>query len=51
MDFLLYSVGASNGYDQYGHFLRALLIITNCNDYEITPIGGCEANFTGGVGQ
>jgi ABC-type transporter Mla subunit MlaD len=46
MDFLFYSVGSINGFDQYGHFLRALLIITNCNDYEVVPIGGCEANFS-----
>ena len=46
MDFLFYSVGTINGFDQYGHFLRALLIITNCNDYEVVPIGGCGANFT-----
>lgn len=46
MKFLFYSVGATNGYDNYGHFLRALLIVTNCNDYELRPIGGCEANFS-----
>ncbi len=46
MDFLFYSVGTINGFDQYGHFLRALLIITNCNDYEVVPIGGCGATFT-----
>lgn len=47
MDFLFYTVGATNGFDSYGHFLRALLIVTNCNDYEVRPIGGCEANFSG----
>jgi phospholipid/cholesterol/gamma-HCH transport system substrate-binding protein len=45
MDFFFFTVGATNGFDQYGHFLRAILVNNNCNDYEIDLIAGCSANF------
>jgi ABC-type transporter Mla subunit MlaD len=44
--FVFRSVGAINAFDQYGHFLRALLPLNNCVDYETAPEPGCDANFT-----
>ena len=47
---LIYNTTASlNGFDQYGHFGRTLVTLTNCLDYEPTAIGtsGCAARFNG----
>jgi hypothetical protein len=45
MDAIYNSAGSVNGFDQYGHFLRAELLVTNCVDYVTTTLSGCEANF------
>jgi phospholipid/cholesterol/gamma-HCH transport system substrate-binding protein len=42
---IFFTTGSVNAFDQYGHFLRALLPPNNCVDYEITPEAGCDANF------
>jgi hypothetical protein len=39
------TVGSVNAFDQYGHFLRALLPLNNCVDYESVPEPGCSAAF------
>ena len=47
---LIYNSTATlNGFDQYGHFGRTLVTLTNCLDYEPASIGasGCVANFNG----
>lgn len=45
---LIYNGAASNnGFDQYGHFLRTLVTLTNCLDYATTPASGCVADYTG----
>jgi ABC-type transporter Mla subunit MlaD len=41
------STASTNGFDQYGHFLRTLVTLTNCVDYATTPESGCVADFTG----
>jgi phospholipid/cholesterol/gamma-HCH transport system substrate-binding protein len=41
--------GAINGLDQYGHFLRTQLLVTNCTDYTVVTLSGCEANFIPGA--
>jgi phospholipid/cholesterol/gamma-HCH transport system substrate-binding protein len=43
------STGALNGFDQYGHFGRAHVALTNCIDYtpERAGASGCSARFTG----
>jgi hypothetical protein len=46
MDFLFYSVAAGNGFDEFGHYLRANLLVNTCSTYTTTPIEGCSANFT-----
>jgi phospholipid/cholesterol/gamma-HCH transport system substrate-binding protein len=48
MDYIFYQVAAVNGFDQYGHYLRAGLIVNLCSTYAISPAPGCSANFTGG---
>ena len=45
MDFLFYGVAAINGYDAYGHYLRASLIVNQCSNYAVAPVAGCSANF------
>jgi phospholipid/cholesterol/gamma-HCH transport system substrate-binding protein len=45
MDFLFYGVSAINGYDAFGHYLRASLIVNQCSNYAIAPVAGCTANF------
>ncbi len=36
-----------NGFDEFGHYLRAQLLVTNCVDYVVTPITGCTSTWTG----
>ena len=45
MDFLFYTVAATNGYDAFGHYLRASLIVNQCSNYATAPVAGCSANF------
>jgi ABC-type transporter Mla subunit MlaD len=47
MDFFFYSVAAINGFDQYGHYLRAGLIVNQCSIYATpaTAQSDCSANF------
>jgi ABC-type transporter Mla subunit MlaD len=47
MDYVFYQVAAINGFDSFGHYLRAGLIVNQCSSYAITPTGGCSANFAG----
>lgn len=43
---LIYNTTASfNEFDQYGHFGRALITLSNCTDYELAETSGCSANF------
>ncbi len=47
---LIYNTTASlNGFDQYGHFGRTLVTLSNCVEYEATSSGasGCVARFNG----
>jgi phospholipid/cholesterol/gamma-HCH transport system substrate-binding protein len=45
MDYLYYQVAAINGFDSYGHYLRAQLIVNTCTTYAIRPNPSCTANF------
>jgi ABC-type transporter Mla subunit MlaD len=47
MDYLFYQVAAVNGYDTYGHYLRAGLILNACTDYVSTTRPDCTSKFTG----
>jgi ABC-type transporter Mla subunit MlaD len=45
MDYLFFQATAVNGFDSFGHYLRAGLIINQCATYAVSPIPGCAANF------
>ena len=47
MDFLFYSVAATNGFDTYGHYLRAGLLLNACTNYVAVSSPDCTAKFTG----
>jgi phospholipid/cholesterol/gamma-HCH transport system substrate-binding protein len=47
VDLIYNSTAATNEFDQYGHFPRALVTLTNCVDYVTGPTSGCSANFNG----
>lgn len=49
MDFIYNSVGSINGYDQYGHFLRALGIRSSCLDVKSEIVSACAAFFEDGA--
>lgn len=46
VDLIYNFTAASNGFDEYGHFTRLLVTLTNCLEYE-TEASGCSAKFTG----
>jgi phospholipid/cholesterol/gamma-HCH transport system substrate-binding protein len=45
MDYIFYQVAAINGFDSFGHYLRAGLIVNQCANYATQPTFGCSANF------
>ena len=45
MDFLFYQVTAVNGFDQFGHYLRAGLIVNTCSQYTDEPQPGCSSRY------
>jgi phospholipid/cholesterol/gamma-HCH transport system substrate-binding protein len=45
MDYIFYQVAAINGFDSFGHYLRAGLIVNQCANYAIQPTFGCSSNF------
>lgn len=50
MDFVFYSVAATNGFDRFGHYLRASLVVNLCATYVTVRNPECSANFTAGAG-
>ena len=46
MDYLFYQVAAINGFDQFGHYLRAQLIVNLCSSYAVQRDVSCTANFS-----
>jgi phospholipid/cholesterol/gamma-HCH transport system substrate-binding protein len=45
MDYVFFQVAAINGFDSFGHYLRAGLIVNQCANYAVQPAFGCSANF------
>jgi phospholipid/cholesterol/gamma-HCH transport system substrate-binding protein len=45
MDYIFYQVTAINGFDSFGHYLRAGLIVNQCASYATEPTPGCAATF------
>ena len=48
MDYIFYQVAAINGFDAFGHYLRAALLVNTCSTYAIDAVAGCSANFQTG---
>jgi len=46
MDYAFFQVGGINGFDSFGHYLRAALTVNQCSNYATTPVFGCSANFS-----
>jgi phospholipid/cholesterol/gamma-HCH transport system substrate-binding protein len=47
VDLIYNGAATTNGFDQYGHFTRNLVTLTNCVEYVSAPQGECVADFTG----
>jgi phospholipid/cholesterol/gamma-HCH transport system substrate-binding protein len=45
MDYIFFQMVAVNGFDSFGHYLRAGLIVNQCANYAVQPTFGCSANF------
>jgi phospholipid/cholesterol/gamma-HCH transport system substrate-binding protein len=45
MDYIFYQVAAVNGFDSFGHYLRAGLIVNQCSSYTGTFTQSCSAKF------
>jgi len=46
-DLIYNSTATNNEFDQYGHFGRSVVALTNCTNYVTAPTSGCSANFAG----
>jgi phospholipid/cholesterol/gamma-HCH transport system substrate-binding protein len=44
-DLIYNGAATTNGFDQYGHFARTLVTLTNCVDYQVETQGECDAHF------
>ncbi len=51
MDYIFFQVAAINGFDSFGHYLRAGLIVNQCASYAVEPSFGCSANFLQDAGS
>ncbi len=47
VDLIYNGAATTNGFDEYGHFLRSIVTLTNCIDYVAASESGCSAKFTG----
>ena len=45
MDYIFFQAASINGFDSFGHYLRAALIVNACTNYTVTPVFGCSSNF------
>jgi phospholipid/cholesterol/gamma-HCH transport system substrate-binding protein len=45
LDYAFYQVAAINGFDSFGHYLRARLILNTCSRYYTSPVAGCSSRF------
>ena len=48
MDYIYFQVQAINGFDTFGHFLRADLVVNSCSTYTVTENPECLAKFANG---
>jgi ABC-type transporter Mla subunit MlaD len=47
VDLIYNGAATTNGFDKYGHFVRSLVTLTNCLEYEVIESSSCSAKFTG----
>jgi ABC-type transporter Mla subunit MlaD len=47
LDYIFYQAAAINGFDAYGHYLRAQLVVNLCSVYATKPDPACSAKFSG----
>jgi ABC-type transporter Mla subunit MlaD len=45
MDYIFFQTSGINGFDSFGHYLRAALLVNQCTNYVVEPVGGCSSNF------
>jgi phospholipid/cholesterol/gamma-HCH transport system substrate-binding protein len=45
MRFIFFYANSVNGVDQYGHYVRSILGLSNCSVRSGLPAGGCESTF------
>ena len=45
VDLIYNGAATTNGFDEYGHFARTLVTLTNCVDYVLATQGECDAHF------
>jgi phospholipid/cholesterol/gamma-HCH transport system substrate-binding protein len=45
LDYSFYQVAAINGFDSFGHYLRARLILNTCSRYYTQVVDGCSSKF------
>lgn len=45
LDYIYFQVQAINGFDNFGHFLRAGLVVNTCSNYSTTPASECLSKF------
>jgi ABC-type transporter Mla subunit MlaD len=51
MRFFFFGAGATNGFDSFGHFMRAIVPVNNCFDYKTNAEPSCDINFTRTFGR
>jgi ABC-type transporter Mla subunit MlaD len=47
VDLIYNGASTTNGFDKYGHYLRSIVTLTNCLEYNVAETSGCSAKFTG----
>jgi hypothetical protein len=50
LDYIFFQAAAVNGFDAFGHYLRAALVVNTCSTYAVDPVPGCSANFSSAAG-
>ena len=51
LDYAFYQVAAINGFDSFGHYLRARLILNTCSRYYTKVVAGCSSKFAASASQ
>jgi phospholipid/cholesterol/gamma-HCH transport system substrate-binding protein len=51
LDYAFYQVAAINGFDSFGHYLRARLLLNTCSRYYTKVVSGCSSKFASSAAQ